>query len=505
LEICGGKRKSTSQLRFASSEGNRAIRNAKAVTSETELVFAPVTEVARLFRAGKVSPVELTELVLARIKRLNPQLNAYITVTAEEAREQAKRAEKELGGARKAKSRLDRGLLHGIPVSLKDNIYTAGIRTTAGSKILRDFIPERDAPVVTRLKEAGAVLVGKTNMHEFAYGVTNNNPHHGAARNPWDEKRISGGSSGGSAVALAAGLCQVSVGTDTGGSIRIPSSLCGLAGLKTTLGRVDVTDVIPLAPSMDCVGPMARTAEDAAILFRALVGEGKAEKSRASGKRPDVANFSKLRLGLPRQFFFEMNSADVEKLFEKALASLRKLGATVKDVSIPSLLQTESAGNRIGFAEATLYHQQMGWFPERAGEYGEDVRTRLVMGARLAAPEYLRALAERQKFIAQLQQAMDDEAIDALVVPTTPVAAPLIGEEKTRVRDHDHPTRALLLRHNRPANLAGVPAISAPCGLTPAGLPVGLEFIGASNSDELLLTIATIFQNGNPLAKRPNL
>jgi aspartyl-tRNA(Asn)/glutamyl-tRNA(Gln) amidotransferase subunit A len=469
------------------------------------LVFAPVSEVARLLRAGKVSPVELTELVLARVKRLNPKLNAYITVMSEQAREQAKQAEKELGGARKAKSRVDRGLLHGIPVSLKDNIYTAGIRTTAGSKILRDFVPQRDAPVVTRLKEAGAVLVGKTNMHEFAYGVTNNNPHHGAAKNPWDEKRIAGGSSGGSAVALAAGLCHVSVGTDTGGSIRIPASLCGVVGLKTTLGRVDVTDVIPLAPSMDCVGPMARTVEDAAILFRALVGEEKVKKSRASGKKPKVADLSKLRLGLPRQFFFEMNSADVEKLFEDALASLRKLGAKVKDVSIPTLLQTESAGNRIGFAEATLYHQRMGWFPERAGDYGEDVCARLVMGARLAAPEYLRALEERRKFIEQLQHAIVGEEIDALVVPTTPMAAPMIGEEKTRVRESDHSTRALLLRHNRPANLAGVPAISVPCGLTAAGLPVGLEFIGALNADELLLSIATIFQNANPIEKRPNL
>ena len=474
-------------------------------------MFAPVAEVARLFRAGKASPVELTEAVLARIKRLNPRLNAYITVTAEQAREQAKQAEKELCGSRKAKSRVDRGLLHGIPVSLKDNIYTAGIRTTAGSRILKDFVPERDAPVVTRLKEAGAVLVGKTNMHEFAYGVTTNNPHHGPARNPWDEKRIAGGSSGGSAVALAAGLCHLSVGTDTGGSIRIPAGLCGVVGLKTTLGRVEVTDVIPLAPSMDCVGPMARSVEDAAALFAVLVGDGqssgKAKKPRGKNKHAEATadGSSQLRLGLPRQFFFEMNSPEVEKLFEEALGSLRKLGAIFKDVSIPLLLETESAGNRLGFAEATLYHQRMKWFPERAAEYGDDVRARLIMGARLAAPDYLRALEERQKFIEQMRQAMESEQIDALVVPTTPIAAPLIREEKTRVRDTDHPTRAMLLRHNRPANLAGVPAISVPCGFTAAGLPVGIEFIGVANADERLLQIASVFEVANPFAQHPNL
>ncbi len=470
-----------------------------------------MAEVARMFRAGKASPVELTEAVLARIKRLNPRLNAYISVTAELAREQAKQAEKELGGSRKAKSRVDRGLLHGIPVSLKDNIYTAGIRTTAGSRILKDFIPERDAPVVTRLKEAGAVLIGKTNMHEFAYGVTTNNPHHGPARNPWDEKRIAGGSSGGAAVALAAGLCHLSVGTDTGGSIRIPAALCGVVGLKTTLGRMDVTDVIPLAPSMDCVGPMARSVEDAAALFAVLVGDGKsngkANKPRGKNKQAEATagGVSQLRLGLPRQFFFEMNSPEVEKLFEAALGSLRKLGATVKAVSIPLLLETESAGNRLGFAEATLYHQKMQWFPERAAEYGDDVRARLIMGARLAAPDYLRALEERQKFIEQLRHAMENEQIDALVVPTTPIAAPLIGEEKTRIRDTDHPTRAMLLRHNRPANLAGVPAISVPCGFTGGGLPVGIEFIGTANADERLLQIAAVFEAANPLAQRPDL
>src|ERR1700731_3722040 len=250
--------------------------------NEAELAFATIAEIARLFRTGKLSPVELTELMLARIERFNTKLNAYITVTDEAARKQAKSTEAELGVQGKRKTRTDRGLLHGIPISLKDNICTGGIRTTGGSKILRDYFPERDAPVVSRLKLAGAVLLGKANMHEFAYGVTTNNPHYGPARNPWDTARIPGGSSGGSAAAVAAGLCFGSVGTDTGGSIRIPAALCGIVGLKPGLGRVDVAGGIPLSVTHDCVGPLARTAADAAILFRAIVegGNGKGDRER---------------------------------------------------------------------------------------------------------------------------------------------------------------------------------------------------------------------------------
>src|ERR1700730_13817372 len=256
--------------------------------NETELAFAMIGEIARLFRTGKLSPVELTELMLARIDRTKTKLNAYITVTDESARMQAKRAEAELGVRGKRKSRTDRGLLHGIPISLKDNICTEGIRTTAGSKILRDYFPERDALVVTRLKQAGAVLLGKTNMHEFAYGVTTDNPHYGPARNPWDTKRIPGGSSGGSAAAVAGGLCFWSIGTDTGGSIRIPAALCGVAGLKPGLGRVDIAGVIPLSVTHDCVGPLARTAADAAILFQAVVDGGGGQVS-GEGRRGSAA------------------------------------------------------------------------------------------------------------------------------------------------------------------------------------------------------------------------
>jgi aspartyl-tRNA(Asn)/glutamyl-tRNA(Gln) amidotransferase subunit A len=468
--------------------------------NETELVFATIAEIASLFRTGKLSPVELTELMLARIERTKTKLNAYIMVTHELARMQAQRAEAELSVRGKRKTRTDRGLLQGIPISLKDNICTEGIRTTAGSKILRDYFPDRDARVVTRLKQAGAVLLGKTNMHEFAYGVTNNNPHYGAAINPWDVERVPGGSSGGSAAAVAAGLCFGSVGSDTGGSIRIPAALCGVVGLKPSLGRVDVTGVIPLSVTHDCVGPLARTAADAGIIYHAIVDDNGYGKGSVTGVRRGggARKLPKLCLGIPREFFFDVISREVQKSFDAAVRAMCALGAKIKDVSIPLLAQTEQAGNRIAWAEASYYHQQSGWFPDRAAEYSEDVRSRLQMGTKVSAVEYLEAQEQRRTFIYQLREVMEKENLDALMVPTTPIAAPLIGEETTRVGKIDYPTRALLLRLNRPANLAGVPAISVPCGFTAAELPIGLQFIGAENDEQSLLDIVNRYQRSNP-------
>lgn len=471
---------------------------------DTDLAFASIEEVGKLFRKRKLSPVELTELMLARIERLNPKLNAYITVTAERALAQAKKTEAELFAPRGRQSRRDRGPLHGIPISLKDNIYTEGVRTTAGSKILKDFIPQRDAPAVLRLKEAGAIILGKTNMHEFAYGVTTNNPHYGPAGNPWDLARIPGGSSGGSAAAVAAGLCYGSIGTDTGGSIRIPAALCGVVGIKPTFGRVSVQDVIPLSPHLDCMGPLARSATDAAILLDPIFVRGKGESSlRNATKTPRPSR--RLRLGLPKAFFLEVMSSEVEFAFQEALRLLQKSNVSLKEVAIPLLFETEDAGNQIAWAEATHYHQQAGWFPARAGDYGRDVRARLEMGAKVSATAYLQALELRDSFIEHFHAAMAGADVDALVVPTTPIVAPMIGEETTLVAGTRHPTRALLLRLNRPANLAGLPAVSIPGGSTPAGLPVGVQLIGAGAGDHVLLEIARVFELVRPQDAPPPL
>jgi len=441
--------------------------------------------------------------MLARIEHLNPKLNAYITVTAELALAQAKKAESELFAPRGRKGNRDRGPLHGIPISLKDNIYTKGVCTTAGSKILKDFIPQHDAKVVIQLKEAGAVILGKTNMHEFAYGVTSNNPHYGPVRNPWDLQRISGGSSGGSAAAVAAGLCYGSIGTDTGGSIRIPSALCGVVGLKPTFGRVSVKDVIPLSPHLDCVGPLARTMAGAAIMLDPIFVRGKGEPSLQSATKS--SRKGRFRLGLPKTYFSDVISPEVEFMFERALRLLQKSGSNLKEVSIPLLSETEDAGNQIAWAEATHYHQQAGCFPARAADYGEDVRARLEIGAKVSATAYLRAMEVRNSFIEHFHAAMAGANVDALAVPTTPIAAPMIGEETTLVSGDKHPTRALLLRLNRPANLAGLPAVSVPCGFTPEGLPVGFQLIGAVTDEHLLLQIAKLFELACPARSRPPL
>jgi aspartyl-tRNA(Asn)/glutamyl-tRNA(Gln) amidotransferase subunit A len=471
---------------------------------DTNLAFASIEEVARLYRKRKLSPVEVTKLMLARIEQLNPKLNAYITVTSELALAQAEKAEAELFAPRSRKGHRDRGPLHGIPISLKDNIYTKNIRTTAGSKILKDLVPLHDAVVWVKLQEAGAILLGKTNLHEFAYGVTTNNPHYGPTRNPWDLDRIPGGSSGGSAVAVAAGLCYGSIGTDTGGSIRIPASLCGVVGLKPGIGRVSVEGVVPLSPRLDFVGPLARTVGDAALLLEPIFVRGKTEQS-LSPIRKVSKRTSKFRLGLPKEFFLDLLSEDVYLEFHEAVRFLEKRGVPIKEISLPLLKETEEAGNHIAWPEATHYHQQAGWFPAYSADYGEDVRTRLEMGANVSATTYLKALETRDKFIQQLHLAMADANVDAIVVPTTPIAAPLIGEEKTRIGKENHSTRTLLLRLNRPANLAGIPALSLPCGFTATGLPVGLQLMGAITDELLLLRIAQVAQGLLSVLRRPKL
>jgi aspartyl-tRNA(Asn)/glutamyl-tRNA(Gln) amidotransferase subunit A len=472
-----------------------SVVNSSPMTA-SDLAFASIETLASLYRKRRVSPVEVTQLLLSRIESFNPKLNAYLTVTADLALAQAKKAESELF----KKSRRDRGPLHGIPISLKDNIYTKDVRTTAGSRILKDFIPLHDAPVVSQLKDAGAVILGKTNMHEFAYGVTSNNPHYGPVRNPWNLACIAGGSSGGSAAAVAAGLCCASIGTDTGGSIRIPAALCGVVGLKPGVGRVNPQDTIPLSPTLDFVGPIARSVRDAALMLDPIFSRARGEKSPMPSKSSSRRRF---RLGIPSEFFFNANNLDVQSAFQDAVRSIQKKLATLVEVSLPMLEETEDAGNQIAWPEATRYHQHSGWFPRFSDQYGEDVRSRLEAGTKVSAVAYLDALHSRARFIQQFHAAITEAKVDALIVPTTPIAAPKIGQEKVLIGGKEFSTRALLLRHNRPANLAGVPAISLPCGFTPAGLPIGLQLIGAVASEPLLLTIACALEGILSISSHP--
>ena len=468
---------------------------------DAALAYASISEIGQLFRRRKLSPVELTQFLFDRITHLNPRLNAYLALNPEIALKDAADAESALCTRSRRKSSRDLGPLHGIPISLKDNLYTAGLRTTGGSGFLRDFLPLLDAVVVTSLKKSGAILLGKTNLHEFAYGVTSNNPHFGPVRNPWDLDRIPGGSSGGSAAALAAGLCYGSIGTDTGGSIRIPASLCGVVGLKPGRGRVSAEGAIPLSTTLDFVGPLARTVADVVLLFEVIA-------TRENNKRhPRHSSLRKqnFRIGIPKHFFLDIVSPDIQQAFESSLVTLKKLGAKLKEVSLPYLKETEHAGNQIAWAEATHYHQQAGWYPLHAADYGEDVRSRLEMGEKVSALEYLRSLDLREKFIAGFHLALLENEVDGLVTPTTPIAAPLIGEENISFAGKDHSTRALLLRLDRPANLGGIPAISVPCGLTPSGLPAGLQFLAGVNGEALLLDLASRFEQAHPLNAHPDL
>jgi len=464
--------------------------------SELELAFLSIEQAARLLRRREISPLELVEICLARIERGNSRLDAFLTVTAEQARKQARTAERELRrGAPKSP-------LLGIPVSLKDNFYTRGIRTTAGSKILSDFIPKADSEVARRLAGAGAILIGKTNMHEFAYGITSENPHYGPVHNPWALDRISGGSSGGSAAALATGMCFGSVGTDTGGSIRVPAALCGIFGMKPTYGLVSVEGTIPLAPGFDHVGPLARNATDACIMLEAIAG-----KYPRSSPRPDHRTLRKnrprkIRVGWPQDFFFERVGPEVRRLVERAAQTLAKLlNARVAEVPLPRLAEAVEAATNVIVAEANFYHESQGYFPARSAEYGDDVRGHLERGAQLRAVDYMRGIEQRRTVMAEFDAAF--ERADVLVAPSTPIPAPRIGDTQIRVAgQRETAVRAELLRMTRPANISGLPALSLPCGFTQAGLPVGLQLIGPRWSEAKLLSIALAYQDATDWHER---
>jgi aspartyl-tRNA(Asn)/glutamyl-tRNA(Gln) amidotransferase subunit A len=476
--------------------------------NDTDLAFASIEEIGKLFRKRKLSPVQLTKLMLGRIERLNPKLNAFLTVTTELALAQAKRAESELFAPRGRKGYRDRGLLHGVPISLKDNIYTKGIRTTAGSKILDDFMPKEDATVVGQLREAGAVLLGKTNMHEYAYGVTCNNPHFGPVRNPWDLSRISGGSSGGSAAAVAAGLCYGSIGTDTGGSIRIPAALCGIVGLKPHYRRVSTSGVVPLSMTLDHVGPLARSAVDAAVLLGAITSGGYLDRSVEKALIPfTFRGINELRhrptkpfhLGIPSDYFWDRIDGEIHKIVMNALEEKSSARFVLHKTQASPVHKWTDPSTSIALADATEFHQRSGWFPSRAKEYGQDVRTRLEMGLEVRAVDYLAALDMRtMAWLALFGPGVAGVGmLDALVVPTTPFAATEIGAEEISINGEKEKVRAGLLRLNRPANFAGLPSISIPCGFTSSGLPVGLQIIGQSWQEKKILQIAHAFESAH--------
>jgi aspartyl-tRNA(Asn)/glutamyl-tRNA(Gln) amidotransferase subunit A len=459
----------------------------RGAASNAELVFLSMADAAKLLRAKQLSPVELVDAALDRIARLNPALNAFITVNADHARHEARAAEREITRGRW------KGPLDGIPVSLKDNIWTRGVRTTAGSKILADFVPKTDAEVAARLARAGALLLGKTNLHEFAYGITSNNPHFGPVHNPWNAERIPGGSSGGSAAAVATGMCFGSIGTDTGGSIRIPSALCGTVGLKPTFGLVSVHRIVPLCLSLDHAGPIARTVADVCLLLEAIAGEYPQGVPRPDWRKLDRALPKKLRIGWPEHYFLERVDPEVLTLIEDAVRVFRALGARIVGVPLPRLARILlPATNDVALAEATHYHESQGYFPARASDYGEDVRKRLEAGTRVAAVDYLRGCAKKPEAVAEFDAAF--ERVDAILAPAAPIPAPPVGHEEVEIAGAKETVRSALVRMNRPANFTGHPAISIPCGFTRDALPIGMQLIGPRWNEARLLAIAAAYE-----------
>ncbi len=446
--------------------------------SDKEMVRWTLMEASDKIRLRKISPVELVEAYLEAIQRVDGELNSFITVTGELALEQARAAEREILNGHY------RGALHGIPIALKDLIDTVGVRTTSGSKILADRIPSEDAQAWVQLREAGCVLIGKANLHEFARGSTNDNPHHGRCHNPWDptKTRIPGGSSGGSGAAAAACLCAGALGTDTMGSVRIPAARCGIVGIKATYDRVSRQGVTPLSWSLDHVGPMARTVIDAAIMLSAMV-----DPAAPSGgifpkdivPLPDVS-VKGLRVGLINGWWDAYCEEEVGSVFRRTLDVLMELGCEVQEVEFPYLDKIFAAGRVVSICEAASYHEH--WIRERFEDYGEDVRNSILAGYLIPARDYIYCLRVRAWGIKKFQELFTK--VDVLVSPTTKEPAPKFEEARGRE----------FADYTGPAAFIGLPAVSVPCGFSGYGIPIGLQIMGPQYRDDLAIRVARAYE-----------
>ena len=450
-----------------------------------------ISELSQRLRRKEVSPVEITRACLERIEKLNPELNAFITVTAESALAEARAAEAEIARGEW------RGLLLGVPVALKDLIDTAGVRTTSASALHKDRVPEQDASVVQRLRRAGAVIVGKNNLHEFAYGGSSLVSYFGDTHNPWDHDRITGGSSGGSAAAVVAGLAYASIGTDTAGSIREPASLCGCVGLKATYGRVPSRGVIPLSLSLDHVGSLATTVTDAAIVLQAIAGYDAADitsvdlpvSDYVAGLREDAKS---LRVGVLREYFFDNLEPEVASAMEHAQRGIETLVAEMKEVRLD--VPTDRT---LQAAESYAYHaENVARSPEL---YQAETVRRIRSGEAVTASEYIRRRRELEEARRSIGQIFAE--VDVLVAPTTPMPAPAIAELRADAGAL-RPAELKLLRNTRPFNVWGLPAISVPCGFTQSGMPIGLQIAGPHWREDMVLRLAHAYEQATAWHKR---
>jgi len=457
-----------------------------------DLTALSVSDAGELLRVRKVSPVELTNACLARIDRLNPALNAFITVTASQALADARAAEADIARGRR------RGPLHGIPVALKDLFDTAGVKTTAGSAVFADRVPSQDAEVVRRLKQAGAILLGKLNMHEFAYGDTSAISHFGPVRNPWDRQRISGGSSGGSAAAVAAKLCYGALGSDTGGSIRQPSAYCGIVGLKPTYGLVSTSGVVPLSWSLDHVGPMCRSVADAAVLLQAIAGYDPADTNSIDAATPDYSKaltqkVSAFRIGVPRAVFYEGLDPEIEHAVTDALQVIGRLTASTRDVELPSYRTLPVVG-----AEAYAFHAP--YVTKTPELYQRATRDRIEGGSRVSATAYI----EGRRELERLRRAVAAVfvTVDLLVTPTTPILPQTVEEALNNPTVPPPGGVAPSLRNTQPFDIFGLPTISIPCGFSRTGLPIGLQITGPRLGEPQVLALARAFEQATEWHRR---
>jgi aspartyl-tRNA(Asn)/glutamyl-tRNA(Gln) amidotransferase subunit A len=454
----------------------------------TELTELSIAELAPRLRERQLSPVELTEVYLQRIERLDGQLNSFIRVLPDEARAAARAAETEIG-------RGDwRGPLHGVPLGIKDLFDVAGVPNTLGSKVLLDNVPTTDATVVQRLRQAGGVILGKHNLHEFAFGITSENPHFGVVRNPWDLDRVPGGSSGGTAAAVAAGLCVGGLGSDTGASIRAPASWCGVSGIKPTYSRVSRAGVLPLAWSLDHPGPIARTVGDCATLLQAIAGPDPRDPTASQEPVPDYSadlqlGVAGLRIGVPREHYFDQVEPSVEQVVRRAIEQLSGLGARIEEVSLPHARHAQAAGNVIMSSEAAAWHHD--WLRDRPGDYGADVLLRIRGGLLVRATEYLHS--QQLRTLLQQDFAAAFERVDVVLGPTMPLVAPLIGRTFEPSGTFNLAPRGVANRLTVPCNLTGMPAMSVPCGFAD-GLPVGLQIMAPAFAESLVLRVGAAYE-----------
>jgi len=449
-----------------------------------------IREAAARIQRSALSPVELTDALLQRIERVNKTLNAYITVCAQQAREIAQAAETMI------RAGYHLGPLHGIPIAIKDNIYTSGIRTTAGSKILGDFVPDEDATVITRLKRAGAVILGKTNLHEFAWGGTTDNPHYGTCRNPWNPERFPAGSSGGSGAAVAARTCLGALGTDTGGSIRLPSSVNGIVGIRPTIGRVSNHNVVPLAWTMDTVSPMTRTVDDCVLMFEVIAGHDPLDEHSAQAPVPDYgAELTRgargLRVGLIRDYSLTHVQPAVGATIRAALQTLQSLGVEVEEIAMPSIHGNISAQLTIESCEPSTYHQE--WLRTRPADYGDDVRTLLELGEMYLATHYLQA--QRYRTVLRKEFLDGFRRVDVFVTPTLPFTATPCGATTVAIEgNREEDMLSAIMQFTGVPSLAGLPALSLPVGFDADGLPVGMQVIGRPFDEATLFRLGHAYQ-----------